>query len=175
VRLTVDAKFVVLQVKRFGHRYLTKETLILVSLGSMDYRKNVEAVTLDRVPMKAAHSTKLDTALSIVVSARGATGEPSIIDLPVHDNISTEPIAFHTLDVSKVKLIFDIVPTYSGSQDQKAGRGIVSLSRSMKTVSNSSITYWCSPCPRISQVLFLLLSVNLEDIVLSLIHCRLDT
>ena len=114
-------------VKTYGHRYLTKETMILVSLGTMDTRKIVEAVNLDHIPLADAHSTQLDTALSIVVSASGAKGEPSIIDLPVQDNISTDPIVFTTLDTTKVKLLFDIFPTYAGSNDQIVGRGAALL------------------------------------------------
>jgi len=115
-------------VKTFGHRYLTDETMILVSLGSMDMRKNVPAVKLDSIPITEAHSTQLDTALSVMVSASGAQGEPTIFDLPIQDNISTEPIVFTSLDVSKAKLYFDIVPTYSGSQEHKVGRGVALLS-----------------------------------------------
>ena len=119
-------------VKTYGHRYLMKETMILVSLGTMDTRKVVEAVNLDHIPLADAHSTQLDTALSIVVSASGAKGEPSIIDLPVQDNISTDPIVFTALDATKVKLLFDIVPTYAGSNDQIVGRG-AALLESIKT------------------------------------------
>ncbi len=115
-------------VKTYGHRYLTKETMILVSLGTMDTRKAVEAVNLDQILLTDAHSTQLDTALSVVVSASGAIGEPSIIDLPVQDNISTDPIVFTALDATKVKLRFDIVPTYAGSNDQIVGRGVALLS-----------------------------------------------
>ncbi|ROW02569.1 hypothetical protein VPNG_07885 [Cytospora leucostoma] len=115
-------------VKTFGHRYLKDESLVLVSLGSMDMRREVDAVKLDRVPLNEAHATQLDTALSVVVSAHGAHGEPTIIDLPVHDNISTEPILFTTKDASKVKLLFDIVPTYSGNDKNKIGRAVALLS-----------------------------------------------
>lgn len=115
-------------VKSFGHRYLKNESLVLVSLGSMDMRKNTEAVKLDRVPLTEAHATQLDTALSVVVSANGARGEPTIIDLPVHENISTEPIVFTTNDATQVKLLFDIVPTYSGNEKNKIGRGVALLS-----------------------------------------------
>jgi len=115
-------------LKTFGHRYLTTESLVLVSLGSMDMRKNIQAVCLDRVPLAEAHKTQLDTALSIVVSAQGAQGEPTIIDMPVHENISTEPISFMTPDASKVKLLFDIVPTYSGNKNNKIGRAVALLS-----------------------------------------------
>ena len=114
-------------VKTFGHRYLTNESMIFVSLGSMDMRKSIPAVKLDRIPIAEAHSTQLDTALSLIVTAKNATGEPAIVDLPVHDNISTEPILFSCVDASQVKLYFDIVPTYSGSEEHKVGRGVAIL------------------------------------------------
>lgn len=115
-------------VKSFGHRYLTDDSLVLVSLGSMDSRKNVEPVKLDSISLADAHATQLDTALSVVVSASGAIGEPSIIDLPIQENISTSPVTFSTSDPAKVKLLFDIVPTYAGSKDKIIGRGVALLS-----------------------------------------------
>ena len=115
-------------LKSFGHRYLTDQIMVLVSLGSMDTRKDVPAVKLDDIPFADAHATQLDTALSVVVSASGATGESTVIDLPVQENICTEPITFKTNDVSKVKLLFDIVPTYAGSKDRIVGRGVALLS-----------------------------------------------
>lgn len=121
-------------VKTFGHRFLKNESLVLVSLGSMDMRKNTEAVKLDSIPMAEAHSTQLDTALSLVVSASGAQGEPTIIDLPVQDNISTEPILFTTPDASKVKLLFDLIPTYSGGREYKVGRGVALLNSVKPTI-----------------------------------------
>jgi glycerophosphodiester phosphodiesterase len=63
------------------------------------------------------------------VSASGANGEPTTIDLPVQENISTDPIVFHSKDWSKVQLYFDIIPTYAGSQDQKVGRGVAVLGK----------------------------------------------
>ncbi|KAL2130529.1 hypothetical protein VTI74DRAFT_6270 [Chaetomium olivicolor] len=114
-------------VKSFGHRYLKDESMVLVSLGTMDMRKSVEPVTLDKVPLTEAHATQLDTALSIVVSAQGAHGEPTIIDMPVHENVSTEPIVFMTEDPSKVRLLFDIVPTYAGNESNKVGRAVALL------------------------------------------------
>lgn len=127
-------------VKTFGHRYLTKETMILVSLGSMDMRKSIQAVCLDRIPLKSAHTTQLDTALSIVVSAVGADGEPSITDLPVQDNINTEPIVFMANDATKVKLLFDIVPTYAGNNNQIVGRGVALLSSIKPSIGSQRIT-----------------------------------
>ena len=127
-------------VKTFGHRYLTDESMVLVSLGTMDMRKAVQAVKLDRIPIADAHSTQLDTALSVVVSAFGAHGEPSIVDLPVQENISTEPIVFYTKDASKVKLMFDIVPTYAGSKDQIVGRGVALLSTIKPSIGSKRIS-----------------------------------
>jgi len=127
-------------IKTYGHRYLTKDAMILVSLGSMDSRKAVEAVNLDRIPLADAHLTQLDTALSVVVSAIGARGEESIIDLPVQDNISTEPFAFFAPDVTKVKMYFDIVPTYAGSNDQIVGRGVALLSTVKPNVGSKRIS-----------------------------------
>lgn len=114
--------------KSFGHRYLTNESLVLVSMGSMDLRKGTDAIHLDRVPLTEAHNTQLDTALSVVVSANGAQGEPTTIDLPIHESIITEPIVFTTADAAAVKLLFDIVPTYSGNQKNKIGRAVALLS-----------------------------------------------
>lgn len=115
-------------VKSFGHRYLKDECLVMVSLGSMDMRRDVEPVKLDRVPLAEAHTNQLDTALSVVISAQGAHGEPTTIDLPVHDNISTEPILFYTSNAAEVKMLFDIVPTYSGNEKNKIGRAVALLS-----------------------------------------------
>ncbi|KAF2447641.1 glycerophosphodiester phosphodiesterase GDE1 [Karstenula rhodostoma CBS 690.94] len=123
-------------LKSFGHRYLTDQTMVLVSLGSMDPRKDVPAVKLDDIPFSDAHATQLDTALSVVVSASGGEGEPTVVDLPVQENISTEPMTFKTKDISKVKILFDIVPTYAGSNDRIVGRGVALLS-TFKTILGS--------------------------------------
>ncbi|KAK1254325.1 hypothetical protein MKX08_008320 [Trichoderma sp. CBMAI-0020] len=121
-------------VKTFGHRYLTNESMVFVSLGSMDIRKKLDAVTLDSVPLAEAHNTQLDTALSVVVTADGAQGEATIVDLPVHEHIATEPIVFTTRDPAKVKLLFDIVPTYSGNNKNKIGRAVALMSSVKPTI-----------------------------------------
>ena len=115
-------------IKEFGHRYLKDKSMILVSLGTMDMRKSGQAVNLDHIPMTNASSTQLDTALSIVISAKGAEGEPEIIDLPIQDNVATEPIVFHAVDPSKVKILFDLIPTYAGNHEKIVGRGVALLS-----------------------------------------------
>lgn len=155
-------------IKTFGHRYLKDESLVLVSLGSMDMRKNVEAVTLDRVPLTEAHTTQLDTALSIVVSAQGAQGEPTIIDMPVHENISTEPIVFSTTDASKVKLLFDIVPTYAGNEKNKVGRGVALLSSVRPTIGTKRMNLQGDVCvPIVGANLEVIGTVNFNFLVIT--------
>ncbi|KAH6885796.1 Glycerophosphoryl diester phosphodiesterase family-domain-containing protein [Thelonectria olida] len=158
-------------VKSFGHRYLTDDSLVLVSLGSMDMRKNIEPVNLDRVPLTEAHTTQLDTALSIVVAAQGAQGEPTIIDLPVHDNIATEPVVFTTRDASKVKLLFDIVPTYSGSKKNKIGRGVALLSSVKPTLGSRRMNLQADVCvPIMSSNLDVIGTVNFNFLVITPFH-----
>ena len=120
--------------KTFGHRYLDRESLILVGLGTMDTRKTVHSVTLDRAPLALTRSIQPDTALSVVVSAIGASGEPSVVDLPVEESVCADPISFRTPDASKVQLRFDLVPTYSGSKERVIGRAVAMLSNIRPTI-----------------------------------------
>lgn len=155
-------------VKSFGHRYLKDTSLVLVSLGSMDMRKNIEAVKLDRVPLAEAHTNELDTALSVVVSAQGGHGDPTIIDLPVHENISTEPIQFYTTDITKVKLLFDIVPTYSGNNKNKVGRGVALLSAVLPSIGKKRMNLQGDVCvPIMAANLEVIGTVNFNFLVIT--------
>ncbi|KAF8418071.1 Glycerophosphoryl diester phosphodiesterase family-domain-containing protein [Tirmania nivea] len=128
-------------VKSFGHRYLKQgTTMILVTLGSVDTRKTGPAVKLGKIPLSHAHSTQLDTALSLVVSAKNARGEPTIIDLPVQHTLADDPIAFETVDINNVHLLFDIVPTYSGRHDYKVGRAVALLSTIKQSLGRSRVS-----------------------------------
>jgi glycerophosphodiester phosphodiesterase len=158
-------------VKTFGHRYLTKESLVHVSLGSMDIRKRTEAVSLDKVPLTEAHNTQLDTALSVVISASGAVGEPTIIDLPVDENVSTEPIVFTTEDPTKVKLFFDIVPTYSGNQKHKIGRAVALLSSVKPNLGTGRMNLQGDVClPILSSNLDVIGTANFNFLVVTPFH-----
>ncbi|KAJ8115775.1 hypothetical protein ONZ43_g4592 [Nemania bipapillata] len=155
-------------VKSFGHRYLKNECLVMVSLGSMDMRKDVEPVKLDRVPLAEAHTNQLDTALSVVISAQGAHGEPTTIDLPVHDNISTEPILFYTSDASNVKMLFDIVPTYSGNKKNKIGRAVALLSSVRPSLGTSRMNLQGDVCvPIMGANLEVIGAVNFNFLVIT--------
>ena len=120
-------------VKEFGHRYLQNESMVNVSLGTIDERKSKEKppVALENIELTDAHATQLDTALSLMVSASGAEGEASLIDLPIQENISTSPFSFTTKDATKVKIFFDLVPTYAGDPEKpgrRIARGVALLS-----------------------------------------------
>ncbi|KAI0401526.1 Glycerophosphoryl diester phosphodiesterase family-domain-containing protein [Xylaria palmicola] len=155
-------------VKSFGHRYLKDECLVMLSLGSMDMRKDVEPVKLDRVPLAEAHTNQLDTALSVVISAQGAHGEPTTIDLPVHDNISTEPILFYTSDASQVKMLFDIVPTYSGNEKHKVGRAVALLSSVRPNIGTGRMNLQGDVCvPIMSSNLEVIGEVNFNFLVIT--------
>lgn len=155
-------------VKSFGHRYLKDECLVMVSLGSMDMRRDVEPVKLDRVPLAEAHTNQLDTALSLVISAQGAHGEPTTIDLPVHDNISTEPILFYTSDAAEVKMLFDIVPTYSGNEKNKIGRAVALLSSVRPNLGTSRMNLQGDVCvPIMGSNLEVIGAVNFNFLVIT--------
>ncbi|KAK9452305.1 GDPD-domain-containing protein [Limtongia smithiae] len=126
-------------IKSFGHKYLKNNTtMILVTLGSTDTRSIVEPVQLDQVPLSRAHSTQLDTALSLVISCQNAIGEPTVIDLPIQDSQATEPIVFQTSgDARKTRVFFDIVPTYAGNRNQILGRAVAMLSTVRTSVGQS--------------------------------------
>jgi len=127
-------------VKSFGHRYLADETMVLVSLGTLDERKDLGPIVLENIAITDAHATQLDTALSLVVSAQGASGEPTVIDLPIQDDISTSPMTFLTKDPSKVKLLFDLVPTYAGSTDKVIARAVALLSSIKPSIGTKRMT-----------------------------------
>ncbi|RPA85067.1 glycerophosphocholine phosphodiesterase Gde1 [Ascobolus immersus RN42] len=115
-------------IKSFGHRYLKDKTMVLVTLGSKDIRKDLPAIKIDQIPMSRAHSTMLDSQLSLVVWAQNATGERNIIDLPIQGNMASDPIAFEADDITKVKLIFDVVSeTHNATPDKIVGRAAAIL------------------------------------------------
>lgn len=114
-------------IKTFGHRYLKDQTMVLLTLGSTDRRYDGPILDLDSVPYSRAYSTKLDTALSLIVSATNCKDEPVVIDLPLPEGQATEPISFYVDDPTNVKLYFDIVPTYSANKKKILGRAVALL------------------------------------------------
>jgi glycerophosphodiester phosphodiesterase len=123
-------------IKTFGHRYLESKALVLVTLGTNDTRYIENPVELSTIPLSEAHTTELDTALSLVVSAKGVEGDPIVIDLPLPEfGMSLEPISFYTSNANDVKLYFDLVPTYSNKR-KILGRAVALLSSIYKGVGN---------------------------------------
>ena len=117
-------------IKSFGHRYLTDDSVILITLGSNDTREGSQAIKLDRVPISKVHSTELDTALSLVVRAKSQFDEPpTVIDLPIDD--THEPITINSNKANPKDeiILFDIVPTYGGQHKQVLGRAVALLDK----------------------------------------------
>ena len=110
-----------------SERPLSDHSMILVNLGSMDTRRDIGSVSLDPETLADAKGPAFESAYSVVVSARGATGHPTVIDLPALEDLRTNPIAFTTSDVTKVKLLFDIVPTNARNSGSAIGRGVALL------------------------------------------------
>ncbi|ODV87153.1 hypothetical protein CANARDRAFT_26573 [[Candida] arabinofermentans NRRL YB-2248] len=111
-------------VKSFGHRYLKQnESLILITLGTTDIRDQTPAIDLKRVPLSKAHSTELDTALSVVISVKNLDQPSVLLDLPLDDNHggATDPISFKCVDRNPLDTViyFDIVPTYQYGDEKK--------------------------------------------------------
>lgn len=133
-------------VKEFGHRYIEDESMVLVSLGSLDERQNKSKVpiSLENIELNKVHATRLDTALSLYVSAQGATGDPSsIFDLPIQESLNTAPITFTSKDPENVKLFFDLVPTYAGNPEKaenRVARGVALLSSIKPNVGNMKMS-----------------------------------
>lgn len=129
-------------IKSFGHRYLKERCMIIVTLGSTDNRNQSSPVQLDRVPIADAGTTRLDTALSLVISAKHAEGDATTFDLPLGDSPTTEPMLFTAVDPEKTQLIFDIVPTYAASGARTLGRAVALLSSIKTKVGSQKSSLW---------------------------------
>jgi glycerophosphodiester phosphodiesterase len=115
----------------YGHKYLQEQSLIIVTLGNTDTRKRVNPVELYNTHISSILIPS--TSVSLVVSAKNATGEPAIIDLPINNTSAVDPIMFYSSNIEEVILTFDITPTYE-TKKQFIGRAIALLS-SVKTSS----------------------------------------
>lgn len=99
----------------YGHKYLTDQSMIIITLGSNDIRN-----PLSRCFMKLNEPLYEDKRLSIAVSAIGATGETPILDLPPNNQLQLldpEPMVLFTSKPEDVILRFDLVETFGPSRD----------------------------------------------------------
>jgi len=70
----------------------------------------------------------LDTAFTLVVTAKGAESDNYTFDLPFQESPANDPLVFYAKDPEKVQLLFDIVPTYAANRDKIVGRAVALLS-----------------------------------------------
>ncbi|KAM3162988.1 Glycerophosphodiester phosphodiesterase GDE1 [Lachancea thermotolerans] len=99
--------------KSFGHSYLQKDqSVVLIRLGGGD-SKEKPAVLFNKVPLSKVSSTKLDTALSLVITCPDDTNnKPAVLDLPLDDILDPIHFTIPFKPDSSHALYFDIVPTY---------------------------------------------------------------
>lgn len=96
----------------YGHKYLTDQCMIIITLGSNDVRNQLSQSFLTLKETLAE-----DQRLSIAVSATNATGEFPILDLPPnnqHHLLHPEPIVLFSSKPEEVVIRFDLVETFGG-------------------------------------------------------------
>ena len=126
-------------VRSFGHRYLTDKSMIMVSLGTMDSRKQGHALQLDQAALAQEPSIPPDSGLALLVSASGAEGNPTRVDIPVSRAASTDAMTFLSPDASNAKIFFDLVTKHEGSET-KIGRAVAMLSNLKPGVGSQRIS-----------------------------------
>ncbi|KAI8368197.1 Glycerophosphoryl diester phosphodiesterase family-domain-containing protein [Radiomyces spectabilis] len=97
----------------YGHKYLTDQSMIIVTLGSNDVRN-----PLSRRFLNVNGPLYENQRLSIAVSAINATGEFPILDLPSnneHHLLHPEPIVLFASNPEEVVLRFDLIETFGSS------------------------------------------------------------
>ncbi|KAI9142486.1 Glycerophosphoryl diester phosphodiesterase family-domain-containing protein [Paraphysoderma sedebokerense] len=101
--------------RAYGHKYLRDQSVVVIYLGtnSPDALSS-PPVTFSKPLAAVLPNTNIPTttSLSLVISATNSIGEPAIIDLPIQDVVSLEPIVFFCNDPQSVTINFDIQPTY---------------------------------------------------------------
>ncbi|KAI8336814.1 Glycerophosphoryl diester phosphodiesterase family-domain-containing protein [Chlamydoabsidia padenii] len=96
----------------YGHKYLTNQCMIIVTLGSNDVRNS-----LSRSFLTLTEALAEDQRLSIAISATNATGEFPILDLPPnnqHHLLHPEPIVLYSSKPEEVVIRFDLIETFGG-------------------------------------------------------------
>jgi glycerophosphodiester phosphodiesterase len=109
-----------------------KDTMIVLCLGSMDTRKDIQPVELDPVPTAYSERLKqLNQPMTLVVTALDASDNFAEFDIPLLADVTTEPIIFSAEDAGKVKVLFDLRARSSirpHSYGPLIGRGVALLS-----------------------------------------------
>ncbi|KAI9024269.1 Glycerophosphoryl diester phosphodiesterase family-domain-containing protein [Phycomyces nitens] len=99
--------------RMYGHKYLTDQSMVIITLGSNDSRN-----PLSRCFLNPDGSLWQDKRLSIAVSATNATGEFPILDLPTsnqHHLLHPDPIVLFTSRPEDVVLRFDVIETFGSN------------------------------------------------------------
>ncbi|GAA5810534.1 hypothetical protein MFLAVUS_003957 [Mucor flavus] len=101
----------------YGHKYLTDQSMIIITLGSNDVRNPLCQKFIEL--SKKFYDQDGLTRLSLSVSATNATGEFPIIDLPTDFDchaVDPEPIVLFAERPEDVTLRFDLIETFGSSR-----------------------------------------------------------
>lgn len=124
---TGRAKSLARPERLYGHKYLTDQSMIIITLGSNDVRN-----LLSQCFLNLKETLAEDQRLSITVSATNATGEFPILDLPPnnqHHLLHPEPIVLFATNPEEVVVRFDLVETFSSTPKESIlARGTALLS-----------------------------------------------
>ncbi|CAO3590163.1 unnamed protein product [Absidia cylindrospora] len=113
----------------YGHKYLTNQCMIIITLGSNDVRNQLSQCFLTLKETLAE-----DQRLSIAVSATNATGEFPILDLPPnnqHHLLHPEPIVLFSSNPEDVVIRFDLVETFGGGASTDTKNGVLARGTSV--------------------------------------------
>lgn len=91
-----------------NHYPPSNESHVFVNLGSLDLNKDIMAVDLSTYLAQNKHTQQYETSFSVEICIIGGTGSSSVIQLPVLEDMTNEPLHFLTRDLSQVKLVFNI-------------------------------------------------------------------
>ncbi|KAJ1969356.1 Glycerophosphocholine phosphodiesterase [Dispira parvispora] len=109
--------------RKYGHTYLRNQALLVITLGSNDTSDQTLPVQLrdDFFELIRANGSPT-TAVSLAVSVGSALGEPVVVELPLRESRSVEPLQFLCSLDKGAEVQFDLVPTF-GEQGELLGRG----------------------------------------------------
>ncbi|CAO3590005.1 unnamed protein product [Absidia cylindrospora] len=113
----------------YGHKYLTNQHMIIITLGSNDIRN-----PLSQSFLTLKETLAEDQRLSITITATNATGEFPILDLPSnnqHHLLHPEPIVLFSSKPEEVVIRFDLVETFGGTYSAENKNGVLACGTSL--------------------------------------------
>jgi glycerophosphodiester phosphodiesterase len=109
-----------------------KETMIVLCLGSMDSRIITWPIELDLKDPSSKHFALLNQPMYLIVRATGASHNSVQVELPLLEDVTTDPIIFSTRGTRSIEVLFDLRAASTArpfSFGPLVGRGAATLSK----------------------------------------------